>query len=147
MPAESFKHTRSLNTATAASDQQGFTLIETAVAMVIMMIAVLGAASLFTFAIKYNSKANDRDLSTAVAQQSLEQLRNVPFTDASLAATTGRSSTVTSAGRPYAVVITIADTTSTLKTITVTSTPSDSGIIGSVALRTQRSSTILGTNR
>ena len=133
--------------------QRGFTIVETSIAFVVMMVAVLGAASLFSFAIKYNSSANDRALSTAVAQQQLEQLRNRSFTDASLAATTGagRSSTVTNAGRPYTVVITISDSNlvnglPTLKTIDITVAPAGGGL-GTVALRTLRSSIRLGPNR
>src|ERR1044072_9818054 len=66
-------------------NEAGFTLMETAIAMVLLAIAGLGVASVFFFAAKNNVSARDRELSMAVAQQSMEQLRNVSFSDASLA--------------------------------------------------------------
>ena len=69
------------------SDEAGFTLLETAVSMVLLAIVGLGIASIFFFAAKNNVSAGDRELAMAVAQQQMEQLRNVPFTDGTLAAT------------------------------------------------------------
>lgn len=142
--------------------QQGFTLIETSVALVVMMIVGLGAASLFVFALGTNTRARDRELSMAVAQQQMERLRNTRFAnlDATLAATGGANKTVTSADRSYSVVTTIADTVagdSTQKTITIQVTPrggvNNAGltavqrIFGGVTLITQRSTSVLGPNR
>src|SRR5437762_968764 len=53
----------------------GFTLIETSIAMVIMMVAGLGVISLFTYSIGYNSGGNDRAVAISIAQQQIEQLR------------------------------------------------------------------------
>src|SRR6476659_7120736 len=96
--------------------QQGFTLLEAAIAMVILMIVVLGIASLFTYAIRANGSADDRELSMAVAQKRLEWLRTIPFTtqtrhvaysypNGGLEATSasGVAETVTNAGRSYTV--------------------------------------------
>ena len=104
--------------------------MEAVIAMVIMMVAVLGSASVFSYSIKYNSGATDRELAMAIAQQQMEQLRNVAFTDASLneaAATT----TVVRAGRSYGVTTTIVHSNTingqpTMKTITVQVTPTAS---------------------
>jgi len=124
------------------SSERGFTLIETSIAMVIMMIAVLASASIFAYSIKNNSGASDRELAMAVAQQKVEQLRNALFTDAALDATVGTTTTITRAGRNYTVLTTITDSNTingqpTLKTITVRVTPTGSAL-GAVTLRTVR---------
>ena len=134
--------------------QRGFTIMETSIALVIMMIAVLGAISVFAYAINNNQGANDRELAMSVAQQQMEQLRNVAFTDSSLTATatSGVTTTVTNAARQYTVVKTITDLNSvsgqpTLKTITIQVTPLGGSVLGSVSLRTQRATITLGPNR
>ena len=142
-------------------NELGFTLMETTIALVILMVVGLGAASLFVYAATNTSTANDRQLAMAVAQQHVEELRAVLFTDASLAATTGTDTDVTSAGRPYRVTTVITDSTvvagqPTLKTITVRVTPQGAGpawshniatLFGSVTVTTERSSLLLGPNR
>lgn len=137
---------------------QGFTLLETSVALVVMMVVGLGAASLFVYAVGANSTARDRELSMAVAQQQMERLRNTPFAnlDATVTATGGTSKTVPSGERQYTVATTIANTVAgdtSRKTITVQVTPLGSTtltgaarIFGGVTLVTQRSSTAIGTN-
>jgi Tfp pilus assembly protein PilV len=133
-----------------AHQEHGFTILETAIAMVIMMVAVLASASLFAYSIQNNSGANDRELAMAVAQQQMEQLRNVSFTDSSLTATAtaGVTTTVTRAGRQYTVVTTITDSNTvnglpTIKTITIQVTPTGSAL-GSVTLLTQRATLLNG---
>jgi hypothetical protein len=95
----------------------------------------------------------------AVAQQRVEEMRAVLFTD--LTATAGTVTNVTSAGRPYRVSTVITNSTvvagqPTLKTITVRVTPQGAGpgwarnvasLFGSVTVTTQRSSLLLGPNR
>ena len=96
--------------------QQGFTLLESAIALVILMIIGLGIASLFTYAIKANSGADDRELAMAIAQKRMEWLRTIPFTTQTrhlaysfpnggleVTAAGGVNETVTSAGRRYIV--------------------------------------------
>ena len=63
----------------SASAQQGFTLLEAAIALVILMIIGLGIASLFTYAIGANSRADDRELAMTIAQKRMEWLRTIPF--------------------------------------------------------------------
>jgi Tfp pilus assembly protein PilV len=101
--------------------EQGFTLMETAISLVIMLVVGLGAASLFFYSATRNTSARDRQLSMVVAQQQMEKLRAVSFDNLSTAVTNagGSPKTVTSAGRSYRVTTTIVDTTATLKTITV----------------------------
>jgi type II secretory pathway pseudopilin PulG len=142
-------------------NERGFTLMETAIALVILMVVGLGAASLFAYAASNTSTANDRQLAMAVGQQRIEEMRAVLFTDASLAATAGTDTNVTSAGRPYLVrtVITDANVVNgqpTLKTIIVRVVPQGAGpawarsiasLFGSVTLTTERSTLLLGPNR
>jgi Tfp pilus assembly protein PilV len=138
------------------SSEAGFTLLETTISMVLVAIIGLGIAGLFAYAASNTSNAADREMAMAVAQQRMEQLKSVAFTDSSLAATAtgGSSSTVTRLGRQYTVLTTITDSASgTSKTITVKVTPQASTspnvntIFGSVTLVTKRSAQQVGSNR
>ncbi len=160
------------STLTARKGERGFTLAETAIAMLIMMIASVSVVSLFTYAIKYNTGAKDRELSMSVAQKRIEWLRSIPFdattravayhypdatnlTAGGLAATpaNGVTEMATVAGRNYTVVTTItndggvADAVAAVKTIKVQVTPvgADAGL-GRVTLVTRRSTLTVGTN-
>ena len=108
-----------------ACGQGGFSIMETTIALLLMMVVGLAATSVFMFSVSYNSGANDRAMALAVAQQRLEQLRQLSFTNAALNATaaTGTTVTVTAAGRQYRLTTTITDTSSTLKTIRLDVTP------------------------
>ncbi len=63
------------------SGERGFSLVETAIACVVLMIVGLGAAGGFVYAIRYNSGAADRAASMSIAQATIEKLRNSSFTD------------------------------------------------------------------
>ncbi|HEX8708368.1 MAG TPA: prepilin-type N-terminal cleavage/methylation domain-containing protein [Pyrinomonadaceae bacterium] len=107
--------------------ERGFTLIETMIAMIIMMIAGLGAVSLFVYAIKSNSGAGDRAAALAIAQQYMERLRSVPF-DQVTASNGSPANPVMNAGHSYSVQTTICTTadcggSDTLKKITIQVTP------------------------
>ncbi|HEV2879962.1 MAG TPA: type II secretion system protein [Pyrinomonadaceae bacterium] len=60
-------------------NNQGFTLIETTVAMLVMMIVGLSATSLFFYSVRNNSGASQRSVAMAVAQQRLEVLRGSDY--------------------------------------------------------------------
>jgi len=135
------------------SGELGFTMIETMIALVVMMIVGLGAASLFFFAAQNNMGANDRELAMAVAQKRMEWLRSIPlntntmstayaYPDGGLAATqaSGVVETTVSAGRTYQVTTIISDVDTdadtaaasaampaTVKIITVKVQPTGSG--------------------
>ncbi len=140
--------------------ERGFTLMETAIALVILMIVGLGAASLFFYAAMNNTGAQDRELSMAVAQKVMETYRTAQFTSTTLNATAGTTSTITDAGRDYNVNVKIVDSNvvngaATIKTITVQVTPKAFGpgwsrsvtsVYGSVTLTTLRSSLQVGPN-
>lgn len=91
--------------------EAGFTLLEIVIALLVMMIAVLATVSLFIFAVNYNTGSRDKTVALAIAQQRLEALRNLPFTDAALNATpaTGTLTMVTNNGRTFAVTTTITN--------------------------------------
>jgi type II secretory pathway pseudopilin PulG len=75
-------------------NKNGFTLIETTVAMLVMMVVGLSATSLFLYSVRYNSGASLRSTAMAVAQQRLETLRGADFSDARLAFGTHTPQTV-----------------------------------------------------
>ena len=150
--------------------QKGFTLMEASIALVILMIVMLGVASLFTYAIKANGTAGDRELSMAVAQQRLEWLRTIPFTTQTrhvaysypsggleVTSTSGVSETVTNAGRSYTVKTVIQNLSvvpagnpdagePTLKSIQVSVTPAKATTtFDTVTVTTQRSTQVTGS--
>jgi len=142
-------------------EEAGFTLLETSIAMVLLAIVGLGVASCFFFAAKNNSSARDRELAMAVAQQQMEQYRNLRFNDPGLTATAGTSATVTRGGRSYQVLTNITDSnaqngTARTKTIQIRVVPwSDntgwarnvSSVFGSVTIICARTSQTVGPNR
>jgi prepilin-type N-terminal cleavage/methylation domain-containing protein len=144
-----------LKTHQPSDAERGFTLIETSIAMVIMMIAGLGVVSLFVYSIGYNSGGNDRAVAIGIAQQHIEQLRVVPFTDSNLnvSSATVLSPDTVSNGRTYRVTRTVTGSNNdnsgnpTLKTITIRVDPMSSGWAGfPVILRTIRTTTTKGAN-
>lgn len=135
--------------------QEGFTLIETTISMVLMAIVGLGVASLFAYAASSTSNAADREMATAIAQQRMEQLRSAAFSDLSLTASTVVT-TETRLGREYSVTTTIVDTTANMKTITVSVVPLASNakwasnvntVFASVTLVSNRTAQSMGENR
>ncbi len=63
---------------TRGSDE-GFSLIETTIAMVIILVGLLAVAEAFTFAILYNAGNATRTQSLAILQQETEHLRSKKF--------------------------------------------------------------------
>lgn len=149
------KRRRGGNTAQRSATERGFTLIETSIALVILMVAGLGVASLFTYSIQYNSGGNDRALAISIAQQQIEQFRSVAFADPILAvsAATVLTPNTVSNGRSYRITKTVTGSNNnvsgnpTLKTITIRVDPLSPGWAGfPVILRTIRSATTTGAN-
>ena len=153
----------------AATGQRGFTLLEAAISLVVLMVIGLGIASLFTYAISANVRADDRELAMAIAQKRMEWLRTIPFTtqtrgvaysypDGGLQATAeaGVTETVTNAGRSYTVITTIQDLSfvplgnhdagaPTVKSIEVSVTPAGAGTaFETVTITTQRTTQVVG---
>lgn len=143
------------NSAQHHSPERGFTLIETTIAMVILMVAGLAVVSLFAYSIQYNSGSNDRALAVSVAQQQVEQFRSVAFADPLLAVSvaTVLSPNTISNGRTYQVTKTVTGSNNnasgnpTLKTITIRVVPMSPGWAGfPVILRTARSAITTGSH-
>ena len=115
-----------------ANGQSGFTLVETAIAMVVMMVGALACSSLFVASSQNNVGGGERALAMAVAQQQLEKIRSVTFEDSSLNVGT-TSTTVRSGERNYTVAKVVADETNSdgsvkqLRRITITVTPQTAG--------------------
>ena len=112
--------------------QQGFTLMETSIAMIVMMVGALGIASLFFFSTQNNVGGSERAIAMAVAQQQLEQIRSVSYDDATLDVETV-TSTVRNAEQNYTVERTVTQETNPngsdkqLKKITIKVTPQVGG--------------------
>lgn len=141
--------------------EDGFTLLEACIALLLMMVVALGSASLFSFSIYNNSGGSERATSMAMAQEALERLRSAEFssttTDASLAGGTTVQNGVVRDSRTYRLTRTIDDNPTTaavdvnaasnLKTITVAVMPERIGggwafgAGGTVTLITQRART------
>jgi len=130
------------------SAENGFTLMETCIAFVIMMVSALAAASLFALAIKYNSSAYESSAALAIAQQRMERIRKSSFTDASLndGSTTDN---ITNAGRPYTVLTTVCGTSdcggsAVLKLITIRVSPGGSSSLWAETITAQRAAPATG---
>lgn len=153
----------------AARGQAGFTLLEAAIALVVLMVIGLGIASLFTYSISANVRADDRELAMAIAQKRMEWIRTIPFTtqtrdvpfsfpDGGLQATAveGFTETVTNAGRSYIVNTVIQDLSfvpagnhdagaPTVKRIQMSVTPAGAATaFETVTITTQRSTQVTG---
>ena len=147
----------------ARRGEAGFTLMETVIAMIVMMVVGLGASALLLYAVTNNSAAGARAQALAVAQQEMERLRSVPWTDPLLDTT---ASPVTTAPNPKAgnfeftvtksvVTVPAFDVTvggvtrPTVKRITITVTPilnNAPWAAGGVAITTTRSTMQRGPN-
>jgi len=59
--------------------ESGFTMVEVVFALVIIMIALLGVMTVFTYAIQYNQGNKTRSLALAILQQEVERYRAAKF--------------------------------------------------------------------
>ena len=135
---------KQLGTRQASPGSRGFTLLETTVALLILMVVTMGVAALFAYSINYNTGANDRALALAIAQQKMERLRKTPISQ--VVTPPQPEPDVVMAGRSYSVLTTV-DGSATLKRITIQITPigaSANWAGNSVVVVTQRSQTGIG---
>lgn len=135
-----------------STGEHGFSIIETTIAMVIIMIVCMGAAKLFIFATNYNSGAEDKARAMAIGQREMERYRAVHFDDASLNVASS-SKSVVAQGRSFTVQTTICATSgcggsASLKIITIAVQPMSAGqgswTSSSVQLIAYRASTSIG---
>ena len=99
-------------------NKDGFTLIEVLAALSILAFGLLALAGLQVTSVHGNFFSNNVTQATVLAQDRLEQLENLPWDDAALGSGHHNDGAITDSifSRQYAV----ADTTSTMKRITVT---------------------------
>src|SRR5215467_6889854 len=69
-------------TCTETRSTAGFSLVETVVAMVVVMIAMLGTVQAINWSILYNAGNATRVQNLAILQQEVERLRSAKFTSA-----------------------------------------------------------------
>jgi type IV pilus modification protein PilV len=106
--------------------QHGFTLIEVMIAVVILAVGLLALMAMQIVSIKANAFSSEMTYSTMLAQEQLETLKNLPFTDADLTETETSgvphelSSVSDDKGGSYTVKWDVEDTTADMKTITLT---------------------------
>ena len=145
-------NTKTPKTKTTKSEG-GFTLIETTIASLVMLVGALAVSSLFVFSTQNNIGGSERALAMAVAQQQLEQIRSVDYEDSTL--TSGNQTfTAKNGQRSYTVQRVVADEKNAdnslkqLKKITITVTPSSTStnwVRTPVVLVTYRSTHAAGT--
>jgi Tfp pilus assembly protein PilV len=114
------------------NSESGFSLLETTIALFVMLVGALACSSLFVFSLQNNIGGSERALAMAVAQQQLEKIRSVTYEDTTLNPGT-TTATVRSGERNYTVNCVVANETNLngsakqLKRITVTVTPQTAG--------------------
>ena len=114
-------------------NQRGFSLMETTIASLVMMVGALAVSGLFLFSAQNNFGGADRALAMAVAQQQLEQIRSVSFEDTTLNVGTTTTATVRTGSRNYTVQRVVTNETNNngtskqLKKITIRVTPNMGG--------------------
>jgi type IV pilus assembly protein PilV len=121
-----------------ASNQDGFTLIEVFIAIVLLTVGLLGTAALTTGVVRGNLGSRNMTTATAIAQTCFEENRRVGYTNAGTAlggtnsCQTG-SVVVNTGGVAFTRQLTIDSTVSNIKTLTVTVTWAE-GASGSKSL-------------
>lgn len=95
----------------APKSRQGFTLIETIIALVILSVGILAVATLSSTSIWQVRRGQDLTNAAMAAQQVMEQIATTPFDSVALGTD---SDTVTMGGIQYTVVWTVTDVTDSL---------------------------------
>lgn len=100
-------------------NNKGFSLIELLIGLVILAIGLLAIAGMQITAIKGNYFSSSLTQATILAQDKMEFLKNLGYTDVTLIS---GNDTITPSGTTltFTRVWTVVDTATTLKTITVT---------------------------
>lgn len=62
------------------ASQNGFSLVEVTIAMVVCLVVMLGLVTVFTFAVSYNAGNNARSQALAIMKQQVELARSAKFT-------------------------------------------------------------------
>lgn len=96
-------------------NHHGFTLIEVLIGLVILAIGLLAVAGMQLISIKGNYFSSSLTQATILAQDKMEELKNLPYANLSSGQDTKNQS-----GTTFLRQFTMLDTTSAIKTITVT---------------------------
>jgi Tfp pilus assembly protein PilV len=137
----------------AAANSGGFTLLETCIAMVVLMIVSTGVAGALLYAMRSNVGAGNRAHANAVAQRQVEYLQNVAFPnlEAAVTASGGAAKVVQVEGHSFNVTTTFqyAPTAAapTMKTIIIEVRPrgdANSWVTTPVTVRLQRTTQVIG---
>jgi prepilin-type N-terminal cleavage/methylation domain-containing protein len=124
------------------SNQNGFTLIEIFISIVLLTVGLMGTAVLTTGVVRGNLGSRNMTTATAIAQSCLEENRRVGFTNAGAGSSTCLSGSVNVTQGPvtFTRALTVTPTPAinpTIKTLTVTVTWSEGGVGSkSVTLKT-----------
>jgi Tfp pilus assembly protein PilV len=144
-----------------AGGERGFTIIETSIALCVMLIAGVGVISVFLYAANYGSAASDRARALALAQERMEQVRSMDYDDLAFLfddvdfngkVTLGSTAKGQADARTFTVATTVENdpvtgATARQKRITVTVTPdTPQAWAGAVRLRLSRSENEMGAN-
>ena len=89
--------------------QQGFTLIEVLISLMILSFVALGIAGLFSHAMLVNASGHDYAVLASEARFALEALQARPFEDAALLATGGTPRSWTPVNRNFTIEYTVDD--------------------------------------
>jgi len=89
--------------------QQGFTLIEILVSLVILSFVALGIAGLFSHSMLVNASGHDYAVLASEARFALEALQGMPWTDAALVKTDGSERSWTPNSPNFTIVYTVND--------------------------------------
>lgn len=118
----------------------GFSLIEAVCAMVILLIALVGVFTSFTYAVNYNAGNNSRAQALAILQQEIEQLRSKKFTPAP----DGLDTELIGGEKPEKIV-TLPDNNKFRVKVTVDNNPATAAIEGEAFNTTMKQITITVT--
>lgn len=69
------------------NDRSGFTIIEVLISMVILVLALFALSSLQTVSIGSNASSQQRTIATILAQDKMEELKSLAYTDSQLSDT------------------------------------------------------------
>jgi prepilin-type N-terminal cleavage/methylation domain-containing protein len=126
-----------------AANQDGFTLIEIFITIVLLTIGLLGTAVLTTGVVRGNQASKNMTTATAIAQTCFEENRRVGYSSAGAVPAGGSNScvsgttAVTSGGVSFTRTLTIDASVANIKTLTIAVSWSE-GAVGtkSVTLKT-----------
>lgn len=113
-----------LEAAQIATNQNGFTLLELFIAIVLLTVGLLGTAALTTGVVRGNLNGKNLTAATAIAQSCFEENRRVGYANAGSSVSGNNcvqgATTVTSGSLTFTRTLTIDASVSNIKTLTVT---------------------------